>query len=299
MEEEAYDSYIKAGKIAKQVMQEGLERIKEEEKLLDVADYIEKRIEELGGKPAFPVNISVNDIAAHYSPTAWDNAVFSEGDMVKLDLGVHVNGYIADVARTKVVGSSSEEDELIKAAEEALKNAIDIIEPGVKTNEVGEVIDKTIKEFNLKPIENLTGHKLDKFSLHGGITIPNIKTRHGDVIYEGDVFAIEPFSTSGFGKVVERQEAIIFKYLKDRPIRSREGRILLKYVKKNFGSLPFAERWVAGLMPRHKLYLTLRQLTYSGALYAYHILREKERAKVAQAEHTVIVNSEGCEVITQ
>ncbi|GBE54444.1 MAG TPA: type II methionyl aminopeptidase [Euryarchaeota archaeon] len=298
MEEEAYDSYIRAGNIGKQVMQEGLEKIREGEKLLNVADYIENKINELGGKPAFPVNISIDDIAAHYSPTAWDESVFSEGDMVKLDIGVHINGYIADMAKTKVI-DSSEDNEVIMAAEEALKSAIDIIKPGVKTNEIGDVVETAIKEFNLKPIENLTGHKLDRFSLHGGITIPNIKTRHGDTIYEGDVFAIEPFSTSGFGKVVEKQEAIIFKYVKDKPMRMRESRILLKHVKKNFFSLPFAERWVAKLMPRHRLYIALRQLSYAGALYAYRILREKERAKVAQAEHTVIVTGEGCEVITK
>ncbi len=296
MNEQEYSLYKKAGEIAKTVIQEGLDRIEAGVKLLDVAEYVERRIAELGGKPAFPVNISVNNIAAHYSPTAWDEAVFKSGDIVKLDIGVHVDGYIADVAKSKVV--DGEKNSLIEACEKALDNAIEAIEPGIKTNEIGEVIENTIRDFNLKPIENLTGHMLARFSLHGGITIPNIKTRHGDTIHEGDVFAIEPFSTSGIGRVGELPEAIIFKYQKDKPIRSREARILLNHVKKNFKSLPFAERWVSKLMPRHKLYMALRQLTYAGSLYAYHILREKEQAPVAQAEHTVIVTSDGCEVIT-
>lgn len=296
MNEQEYAFYKKAGEIARKVIQEGLERVQAGVKLLDLAEYIERRITELGGKPAFPVNISVNDIAAHYSPTAWDEAVFKPGDLVKLDLGVHVEGYIADVAKSKVV--DGEKNSLIEACEKALENAIEAIEPGVKTNEIGEIIENTIKDFNLRPIENLTGHMLARYSLHGGITVPNIKTRHGDTMQEGDVFAIEPFSTSGAGRVGELPEAIIFKYLRDKPMRSREARVLLSHVKKNFNSLPFAERWVSKLMPRHRLYMALRQLTYAGSLYAYHILREKEQAPVAQAEHTVIVTSEGCEVIT-
>lgn len=296
MEQEAYDSYIEGGKIAQQVIGEGLEKVGEGVKLLDVAGYVERRIGELGAEPAFPVNISVNDIAAHYSPTAWDETTFSRRDIVKIDVGVHMHGYIADVAKTKLVGKGG--SELITAVEKALESAIEVVEPGAKTSEIGGAIEETIKSFNLKPIENLTGHKLDRYSLHGGTTIPNISTRHSDTLHEGDVYAIEPFSTSGYGRVVEAQEAIIFKFLKQRPIRNRDARKLLGYVKKNYSSLPFAERWLAELMPRHRLYIALRQLIQVGALYAYNILREKERGPVAQAEHTVIVTSNGCEVTT-
>jgi len=297
MDREAYQRYKEAGNIARKVIEEGLDGIEEDENLLDVAERVEGRISELGAKPAFPVNISVNDIAAHYSPTAWDDTLFAPGDLVKIDVGVHVNGYIADVAKSKVVGGG--ESKIIEAAEEALESAIDIIHPGTTTSEIGEAVEKTIRSYNFKPIENLTGHKLDRYSLHGGTTIPNIKTRHEDTIYEGDVYAIEPFSTSGYGRVVEQQEAIIFKYLKDRPLRTRDSRKLLKHVKKNYRSLPFAERWLAKLLPRHKLYIALRQLTQTGAFYAYNILREKERGPVAQAEHTIIVTSNGCEVTTR
>ncbi|WP_456474801.1 type II methionyl aminopeptidase [Candidatus Pyrohabitans sp.] len=296
MEEEAYKSYGRAGEIARRVMEVGINRIKAGEKLLDLANYVEAEIRERGAKPAFPVNISVNHIAAHYSPTAWDESTFAEGDLVKLDIGVHVNGYIADIARSVVVGG--DKNELIKASEEALQHAIEIIKPGIKTNEIGAVVEETIKSYGFKPVENLTGHKLSRYSLHGGITVPNIKTRHGDVLREGDVFAIEPFATSGVGRVVDENEAIIFRYLKDRPLRLKESRVILAYVKENFGALPFAERWIAHLAPRHKLNFALRELAYAGAIYAYKILREKQRCPVSQAEHTVIVTSDGCEVTT-
>jgi methionyl aminopeptidase len=296
MEEEAREKYVKAGEIAAQVMRRALGKVRKGRKLLELAVFVESEIERLGGKPAFPVNISVNEIAAHYSPTAWDETTFAEGDLVKLDIGVHVDGYIADIAKSTVVGGAR--SGLISASEEALQRAIEIIKPGVKTSEIGAVVEETIRGHGFKPVENLTGHKLSRYSLHGGITVPNVKTRHGDVLREGDVFAIEPFATSGAGRVVDENEAIIFRYLKDRPLRLRESRIILAYVKENFGALPFAERWIAHLAPRHRLSLALRELAYSGAIYAYKILREKNRAPVAQAEHTVMVTKEGCEVTT-
>jgi methionyl aminopeptidase len=290
-----YEKYKKAGKIAAGTMDEGLKMIKPGVKLLDVANAVEGRIEEKGAKPAFPVNISVNAVAAHYSPDAWDESTFNKGDLVKLDIGVHLEGYIADIAKSIDLGENTD---LIKASKDALQNAIDTMKPGVRTNEVGAVIEDTIEGHGFKPVSNLTGHMLTRWNLHGGTIIPNVNTRHGDLIEEGQVFAIEPFATDGFGRVVDESNAIIFKYIADRPIRMREARDILKYAKENFGSLPFAERWIADMMPRPKLTLALRQLILSKAIYAYHILREKEHGTVSQAEHTVIVTNGGCEITT-
>ena len=290
------EKYKEAGKLVAGVMEEALKMIKPRAKLLDVANAVEALIEEKGAKPAFPVNISVNAVAAHYSPDAWDESIFNKGDLVKLDIGVHLEGYIADIAKSVDLG---ENKDLIEASKEALQNAIDTIKPGAMTNEVGTVIEDTIKGHGFKPVANLTGHMLTQWNLHGGTIIPNINTRHGDLIEEGQVFAIEPFATDGFGRVVDESNAIIFKYIAERPIRMKEARDILKYAKEHFGSLPFAERWVADLMPRHKLTQALRQLVFSKAIYAYHILREKEHGTVSQAEHTVIVTQDGCEVTTR
>lgn len=289
------DQYRKAGKLAAGVMEEGLKMIEPGAKLLDVANAIEALIDEKGAKPAFPVNISVNAVAAHYSPDAWDESTFKDTDLVKLDIGVHLDGYIADIAKSKGPAESSK---LIRASEEALQSAIEVIKPGAMTNEVGAAIEDTIEGYGFKPISNLTGHMLTRGNLHGGVIIPNINTRHGDLIEEGQVFAVEPFATDGAGRVVDEGNAIIFKYLADRPIRMREARDILKYVKANFGTLPFAERWIAHLMPRLKLNHAMRQLISAKALYAYHILREKEHGTVSQAEHTVIVTKDGCEITT-
>lgn len=289
------DQYKKAGKLAAGVMEEGLKMIEPGAKLLDVANAIEALIDEKGAKPAFPVNISVNAVAAHYSPDAWDESTFKDTDLVKLDIGVHLDGYIADIAKSKGPAESSK---LIRASEEALQSAIEVIKPGAMTNEVGTAIEDIIEGYGFKPISNLTGHMLMRGNLHGGVIIPNVNTRNGDLIEEGQVFAVEPFATDGAGRVVDEGNAIIFKYLADRPIRMREARDILKYVKANFGTLPFAERWIAHLMPRLKLNHAMRQLISAKALYAYHILREKEHGTVSQAEHTVIVTKDGCEITT-
>jgi methionyl aminopeptidase len=291
------ETYRKAGRIVAEVMEEGIKRIEPEVKLVDVAEFVEGLIRQKGAKPAFPCNISVNAIAAHYSPTAEDKAVFKVGDLVKLDIGVHINGYIADIAKTVVVNGGS--NALIKASEKALENVINAVKPGVRTNELGRIVESTIKDLGFLPISNLTGHMLTRGNLHGGVLIPNIKTRHGNVIQEGDVLAIEPFATNGYGRVVDESNAIIFRYLTDRPLRIKEARVILEHVKTNYKNLPFAERWIANLVPKFKLNQALRQLVYSKAIYPYHILREKEHGLVSQAEHTVIVTKTGCEVITK
>ena len=291
------DKLREAGSIASQVMESTLKKVKEGAKLLDVSVYAEGLIGELGAEPAFPINISINERAAHYTPDIDDDSVFKKGELVKVDIGVHVDGYIGDIERSKAIGGGHKE--LIKAAEEALENAINTIKPGVRTNEVGGVVEKTIKGYGFLPVSNLTGHMLTEWNLHGGVTVPNVETMHGYKFQNGDVFALEPFSTDGAGKVGDEPKAMIFRFLQDKPLRMREARIINDFVKENYKTLPFAERWIAGLVPKFKLGLALRQLVSTGVFHAYHVLKEKENGVVAQAENTIRVTSSGCEILTK
>ncbi len=291
------EHYKRAGAIAAEVMEEALAKIEVGTKLVDVARFVEDLIVEKGGKPAFPCNISVNDVAAHYSPLADDASVFKEGDLIKLDLGVHVNGYIADIARPKGVGGGH--SKIMIASEEALEGAIAAIKPGALTNEIGAIVEDVITSAGFRPISNLTGHVLSQWNLHGGALVPNVRTRHGEAIREGDAIALEPFATNGAGRVVDENEAIIFRYLEDRPLRMKEAREILAYAKERYDALPFAERWISHLMPKLRLTQALRQLVQSRALHAYHILREKNRGLVSQNEDTVVVTADGCAVITR
>jgi len=291
------EALIKAGEIARQVKKEVVDMIKPGAKLYDIAEFVERRIVELGGKPAFPCNLSINEIAAHYTPYKGDDSVLKEGDYLKVDLGVHVDGYIADTAVTFRVGM--EEDDLMAASKEALENAISVIRAGVKISEIGKAIEETIRGYGFNPIVNLSGHKIDRYKLHAGISIPNIyRPNDSYVLKEGDVIAIEPFATTGAGQVIEVPPALIFMHIRDRPVRMAQARRLLMHIKREYNGLPFAYRWLQGFMPEGQLKLALAQLDRAGAIYSYQILREVRGGLVSQFEHTVIVEKDGAYITT-
>ena len=295
MEEEIeliLENYRRAGVILVEVRKEATGLIKDGGSLLEVAEFVENNIREKGGAPAFPCNISRNEEAAHATPSIDDQTVFGKDNLVKLDIGVHIDGYIADSAVT--VDLSGSYDGLVKAAEAALDEAIKIIRDGVSTIEIGEVIGNTIKERGYKPVVNLSGHGLSRYDSHAPPTIPNVKYEHGVTLHENNVVAIEPFATDGGGKVVESGNAEIFSLIKPKPIRMREAKKLLDEIK-NYQGLPFAKRW----LPRERLELALRTVETAGILRDYPVLREEEKGMVSQAEHTVIIKKDGCEVITK
>ncbi len=297
---EGYEFYIKAGEIASSIMRDVIKRLKPGAKISDIVEFVEREIINRGGSLAFPCNVSINEVAAHDTARIDDDRTFKDGDLVKIDIGVHINGYIADMAKTIVIGRKNREKELlIKACEEALDEAINRIKPGVKSNEIGKVIEDVIRNYGFKPVINLTGHFLSRYNLHTNKVLFNVYTKHYFEIREGDVIAIEPFATNGYGKVIDEAEALIFKFLKRKPTRNLYARKLIEHIEKKYPKLPFSERWLKDLMPRINLYSALRELVNIGAIYAYNILREKDKGLVAQAEHTVIVKGDGCEVITQ
>jgi methionyl aminopeptidase len=234
------------------------------------------------------------------------------GDLVKIDLGAHIDGYIADSAVTVLVGGDEAESsmfhsnldvdlqlKMIETAQEALENAISIIKSGVELEKIGKVVEDTVNAKNLSPISNLSGHSIDRWILHSGLSIPNMKGENKHRIMEGDVLAIEPFVTNGVGRVTDMKEAYIFRFLRDRPLRMVQARKLLDFIEQNFKNLNFAERWVQNRFNGRQFNLAMKQLISSRALYPFHLLKEKSDARVAQAEHTVIVESEGCQIITE
>lgn len=293
---DSHECYIQAGEITKKVKAESREMLHEGVLYRDLASFIEGKIVEYGGEPAFPVNISVNNITAHYTPSIDDEQVFAKGDYVKVDIGAQIDGYIADTAYTVKV--DCEDDELVIASRAALEAAIATVRPGVKTNEIGRVIDETIRSYGLKPIENLTGHGLDQYVQHGPPSIPNFDTGHGAVLKEGDVIAIEPFATNGGGKVVDDERYLIFKYLGDRPVRLPLARQVLATIRKDYSSLPFAQRWLSEKYTRRKTEFALKYLVRSSCVYAFNVLKEVDGGNVSQHEHSMIVTADGAEVYT-
>lgn len=294
--EEELKAYRTAGKLLAEVREQARALVKPGVTLLDIAEMVEELIAQKGGKPAFPCNVSVNEIAAHYSPPANDDTNIKEGDIVKVDIGAHLDGYIADTAFTVATG---ENQELVQTAERALEASIGSIKPGIDLGEIGKIVEEITTTAGFKPIRNLTGHSLTRWNLHAGLTVPNVKEDTGQKLKAGDVLALEPFVTDGAGYVEDQKKVYIFRYLHDRPVRLRMAKQLLNEVKRAYDGLPFAERWLAKKMSKLRLELTLRELVGIGALWPYYVLGERAGGKVAQAEHTVIVTEDGCEVTTR
>ncbi len=288
--QEILEKYREAGRILKTVRAEAVELVKVGGSLLNVAEFVEKRTMELGGRPAFPCNISRNEEAAHATPKAEDSDVFGK-DMVKLDLGVHVDGYIADSAVTIDLSGNSD---ILKAAEEALAAAIETARPGITTGKIGSAIENSIRSYGLNPIINLTGHGLSRYEAHDNPSVPNKHVEGGTILKEGDVLAIEPFATNGTGLVHDGSWAEIYSLIRKKPVRMPAVRNVLKEVEE-YRELPFAKRWLKS----DKLEFSLIQLEKAGILHSYPVLIESAGGLVAQAEHTIIITQDGCEVTTK
>lgn len=285
------DDWKKAGKIAAEALAFGKSLAKPGIKLLELAEKIEGKIIALGGKPAFPVNLSLNHIAAHYTPYPGDETLFKEEDILKIDVGTHINGCIGDTACT--VGKNRE---LIKASEEALNEAIKIFTPGTKIRDVGKAIQEQIQGFGFSPIKNLSGHGVAEYSLHSGITIPNYDNKDERVLEEGQILAIEPFATNGYGMIEEGKPSGIYRIHTVKAVRDMNARKLLKFLAEEYKSLPFAKRWLVSKMPGTNLALAI--LEREGIITQYAQLPEKNRGLVSQAEHTVLVK-DNPEVLTK
>lgn len=285
--------YMKAGLIARKALEKGKEVCESGVSYLSVVDKIEKTIDKYGARPAFPINISVNDVGAHYTPYPGDGKTFKDGDLVKIDVGVHIDGYIADNALTVEIGTKKHED-LIKAAEESLDFAIKSIRPGIKTKEIGKNIESVIKSRGYKPISNLSGHAIEKYSLHSGTSIPNVP-KGRDKIKKGMVLAIEPFATDGKGKVRNGKSSKIMRLERPRNI-SGEDKEFYNWVKERFHHLPFTSRWCRSYGDNYEY--RLKRLIRFKAAMTYPILMEVKGGLVSQREHTVIVTSKGAKVIT-
>lgn len=295
---ETLEKYARAGAIAASVLSEGLKSAKPGTKLLGLAQKLEAMITEKGARPAFPVNLSINEAAAHQTPSHNDETAIGEKDVLKIDVGVEAGGFIGDTAAT--IDFSGERGALVEASERALEDALSLVRAGAKTSEIGKAIEGAIKSRGFMPIENLTGHSLGKYDLHAGVEVPNVETRHSFELKEGDALAIEPFATDGIGRVSEGNMVEIFSLEEARPVRQREARRILAHIESNFRTLPFAERWLYGPF-KSKLLIdsALRELTLNGCLKQYPILKEVKKGMVSQAEATVIVEKDSCMVTTK
>jgi len=294
---EPLDALRKAGLIAAKVRNTVVQEIEPGVKVLDICDRAEKMIRELGGGIAFPTNVNINSVAAHYVSPVEDDTLVPERSLVKLDVGVHVQGYIADTAATACLDSNL--SYLVEAAEAGLDAAIKTIRPGVRASDVGAAIEQAIKARGAKPIRNLTGHKLARYVVHAGASIPNVADHDHHVIQEGDVYAIEPFAVpnNADGLVTDGPPSNIYRVLKKHSLKGAAKR-MMKHIQAEHRTLPFASKWVLRMFPGPEGVSAFRELLESKCIMSYPQLVEITRATVAQAEHSVILTKDGCEVTT-
>ncbi len=291
MKDEIIDLYMDAGGIAAKVLRHGAGMVKEGASLLEMVESTETMVRDEGALLAFPLNVSFNEDAAHDTAAPGDTRTFARGDLVKVDLGVHLDGYIADTAVTVDLGDHAP---LVEASRAALDAAIRTVRPGVTAGEIGAAIQREIELQGFRPVANLTGHGLDRYDLHAGSNIPNIGIAGGAALEEGMVLAIEPFATTGSGRVSERQRVEIYRQISTKPARLPSARRILDVARKARG-LPFARRWVGG----DRVEIGLAMLVRSRTLHPYPVLHDVAGSFVSQAEHTMIVTADGCMVTTR
>lgn len=296
--EEDFQKYQRAGKIAMEVREEIKKTVKEGMLIIAICEKAEHLIRKKGGIPAFPCNVSINEVAAHYTSPPNDKQTIPERSIVKVDIGVHIDGYIADTAAS--ISFNPENADMLNAAEDALEKAIEILQPGLSTARFGSVIQKVIKTHGFKPISNLTGHLIKRYIIHAGKSLPNVFNLSTSRIKEGEVYGVEPFVTvvDAAGKVENLQEAHIFRYAKYKSLKDPYSKKILKYIRKNFQTLPFTERWLSKFFSPSNYKTAFSELLSSKAIVGYPVFVEASRNLVAQAEHTILVTKDGCVVLT-
>ena len=282
------DRWRDAARIAANARELGIRLAVPGARLADIAEAVEGFIRSEGAQPAFPANLSRNDQAAHFTPAPGDTTSLVEGDLLKVDVGAHLDGAIADTADTVEVGGTHRFDHLIRAAREGRAAGIAAVRPGGRVDDVSRAIAAAIRARGVKPVVDLTGHSIERYLLHAGKSIPNVPGASGETLEEGEVIAIEPFATNGMGSIGNGPFGNIMRFRRDPgpadpAVAAMFGR---------FRTLPFTARWVTAPEEQRALEKVRR------TLQTYPVFVERGRGFVAQAEHTVLVGPTGAEVLS-
>jgi len=295
MEKEVLSKWKKAGQISVEALQVGAKLVKPGVALLDVANAMEEYVRSQKADLAFPTNISLNQTAAHDTPSLKDERVFTDNDIVKLDIGAHIDGYAGDNAAT--IDLTGAHSDLVKASRQALLNVTKIIGPGITLGEIGKTTEETIQSFGFQPVRNLAGHTIERFDLHAGLSIPNYNTKDKTELEPDMVCAIEPFASMGEGLIEEKGTARIHSLLKTVPVRSPGTREVQEFLSVRNG-LPFAERLIQEKFGS-KATLALSELKRLGVLHSYPPLVDTKGKNISQAEHLFYIGEDKAEILTK
>ncbi len=298
--EEEHELWLKAGDLGKQLRDKMALEVKPNASVLDLCNIADSFIRENEAKPAFPINIGINDVAAHYTGTPEDDLKIPKKGVVKIDVGVSLEGYISDTATSVDLDGSY--SKLLEVNQKALDEAIQFMRPGADTGSIGGIIEKIVTDEGFYPIRELRGHSVERFAVHAGKTVPNVRVEKGDKVELGEVFAIEPFvSTHPGGLGQDYSKVNIFRVAPFKvPLRTKPAKKIQKLAIHEFQGLPFAERWLIEKgVTRPELKMGMMELRKVAGIQEYHVLRATDsKAVISQFEHTMIIEESGAKVTT-
>jgi methionyl aminopeptidase len=300
MDQQEVESYKKAGVIASEIREFMRDYIKPGMKLYDIAVKVDGMIKESGAEPAFPLGLSIDKVAAHFTPTSTDEDV-AEG-LLKFDIGVCIDGYIADTAMTLDLTEDNQHKDLVELNEKVMEDLIENIKPEIKISKIGDVVEATVEEYNEKSdkkisiIRGLSGHQVAQNKIHAGLTISNYKNS-SNAVFSDIAIAVEPFLTAGNGEIHEGKGGGIYILKSEEKPRDRDARKVLEYIKENYKTRPFCMRWLeaAGF---DKLRFIFSSLERQGIIYQYPLLIERSGKAVSQIENTFVATDSGVIVTT-
>jgi methionyl aminopeptidase len=297
-DKEELEKFRISGKILRETREEMRSYVKERMTILDICQKGEDLIRSKGGKPAFPINVSINEVAAHYTAPPDDRSTIPEGSIAKVDIGVHVDGYVTDTAFTACF--NSEGKAMAATAELALKTIVENIHGDMSLGSIGSLAENIIKNRGFKPISNLTGHSVGRYLIHAGTSIPSVSGYNPNKVKANEIYAIEPFVTlpDAVARVEDNPQTTIYRFLKAKSLKSDAAKKLAKHIEVNFRTLPFAERWVIGVVSKEKYKEAFQELIRSKSIMGYPVFVEASKKPVAQAEHTLLIKENDCEVLT-
>lgn len=260
-----------------------------------------KREKDMRRGIAFPTCISINNCICHYSPLKSDPELkLKNGDLIKIDMGGHIDGYIAVVAHSLVVGASKENPitgpaaDVMNAAHQAASVALRLVVPGGENEIVTDAVQKVAESYKCKPISGMLSHELKQFRIDGDKSIIQNPTEAQKKSHEkcefavNEVYAIDVLISTGDGKGRELDtRATIYKKTDEvYQLKMRASRNVLSDVDKKFGVMPFTLRYFDDEV---KAKMGLKECVNHKLIEPFPVLHEKEGELVAQFKFTVLL----------
>ena len=304
---------IKCAVVHKKVGSYVRENIKINMTLKEIAILIENKIKDeiefdinnpVSSGIAFPVGLSLNNCAAHYTPNYnEENILLKEDDIIKIDYGIHKNGIIIDSAFT--LSFNSKYDDFINISKNLTKYAVSLCGVDVILGDIGKDIEEYVKSkeitidnktYQLKTMSDLSGHLIAPYEIHAGKAVPNISIFYPMRMKEYEYYAIEPFLTTGDGYSILKTPNSHYMLSNNHHIINNLNQNECKVydmIKKNYHTLPFCQRWLYELEKSLNYDNILEKLEKKNLVNVYPPIYDIKDSIISQFEHTIFIKEKG------